>query len=135
MTGPAHPDVSVLVVDDHSAIAAAIASSLRAAGFGEVQVAGEFDVLGLTAMVRPGTVVLLDHQLGEGVRAVSLIGPLVDAGAVVLLFTGLASVVERSDALVAGALGVLDKAMPFDDLVAAVLAAVPEPDAGLRGAP
>ena len=118
------PPPRILLVEDHGVVAHAIAATLRSSGFPEVDVADIDDlspeaVLATADRFRPHLAVV-DLSLGEGRSGVPLIGPLVERGAKVVILTATTTRAAHAEALQAGALGVLDKAMPFDQLVAKI---------------
>lgn len=117
------PGVTVLLVDDHRAITEAVASALRSEGF-EASVAPSVDaasVLEAAEQLRPG-VALVDLFLGEGVDGADLVEPLRERGAAVVVLSGLAADDRRGVCLRRGAAAVLDKSLPFDELVAVIRA-------------
>jgi two-component system nitrate/nitrite response regulator NarL len=116
---------SVLVVDDHGAIAQAVAASLRVEGFDPVTVAPSTaapDVLALVAELRP-EVALLDLHLGNA-SGEDLVGPLIALGTPVVVLTGVEAEHRLGGCLRAGATAVLSKSVAFDELVKTVHAVV-----------
>jgi two-component system, NarL family, nitrate/nitrite response regulator NarL len=65
-------------------------------------------------------VVLLDLDLGPLGSGLDLVGPLVEAGAVVVMLTGVTDRAQLAACVEAGAAGLLAKTIPFDDLIEAV---------------
>lgn len=115
---------SVLLVDDHAVIAAPLMMALQASGFGPVVAAdvddlSEAAILGLAAEVGPD-IVLLDLHLAKDRLSLAMIGPLVESGAKVILFTASDDPRLLAAGLRAGAEAVIDKAMPFHQLVSAL---------------
>jgi DNA-binding NarL/FixJ family response regulator len=114
----------VLIVDDHAVVAQALAGALALHGLPEVRVAGphelaEGPLLAVAEAWRP-TVVLLDLYLGGATTAVPLVAPLRSTGAAVVVLTASENRSVWAEALEAGAAGVLNKSIAFDELVAAV---------------
>jgi DNA-binding NarL/FixJ family response regulator len=113
----------LLIVEDHGLLAHTLSLALAAEGL-RVKVADLASSQGLIAAVEadPPELVLLDLDLGDLGDGADLVAPLTAAGARVLVVTGqrdrarLALCVER------GAIGLIDKASPFDELLDAVLA-------------
>lgn len=114
-------DGGVLIVDDHRLLAQAVAAALGDRGIPADVAEGPLHPDALAA-VAPGTVVVLDLVLGAWGDGGALVAPLCAQGARVVVVTGSADVVAMADALRDGALAVLDKAQPFEDLVDAVVA-------------
>lgn len=111
----------VLIVDDHQALAEALADTLRSHGFSPVEVATAYDhdsVVGAARRLAPATV-LLDLYLGEA-NSLPMIEPLVSAGATVLLFTAAVDPRVLGRAVAFGAAGVVNKAVSLEELVATV---------------
>ena len=122
--GAPAPLASVLLVDDHAVIASPMLMALQANGFGPVVAAdvedlSEASVTALAASVRPD-IVLLDLHLGEDRLGLPMIAPLVDLGAKVILFTASDDPRMLATGLRSGAEAVIDKAMPFHRLIAAL---------------
>ena len=118
-------ETSILLVDDHAVIAAPLAMALAASGFDRVAAADPED-LGVDSVVAQARaveadIVLLDLHLDAGRVSVPMIEPLVAGGAKVVLFTAGSDPLLIAAGLKAGAEAVIDKAMPFHKLVAALV--------------
>jgi DNA-binding NarL/FixJ family response regulator len=116
---------SVLVVEDHDLLAQTLQVALAAEGL-EVEVAplGTDEALVAVAHDRRPDVVLLDLDLGhEHAGGEALVPRLVELGCAVVVVTGSSDDLRLGTTLELGAAGVLAKSRPFDDLLAAVLAA------------
>ena len=111
----------IVIVEDHGLIASTVATALRGEGI-EVRVVrpqpGQ-DVVGSVLQAEP-QLVLLDLDLGAAGDATPLVRPLVEAPATVLIVTGVRDPVRRARCIAEGAAGVVDKALGFDDLLAAI---------------
>ena len=121
------PPPVVMLIDDHTVLSEAMARALEPYGIDDVHVApadrlGAEDVLELAGTIRPD-VVLLDLFLGSAGLGTPLIKPLRALGAQVLVLSATSDLVRIGECLEAGALSVLDKSMPFSELVDAVRAA------------
>lgn len=119
------PKASILLVDDHAVLAAPLAMALGASGFERVAAADPEDlsaeaVLAQAESVR-ADIVLLDLHLGTGRVGLPMVEPLIRTGAKVVLFTASNDPHMIAAALKAGAEAVIDKAMPFHKLVAALV--------------
>lgn len=116
---------SILLVDDHAVIAAPLAMALGASGFGRVEAADpdELDVDAVVAQARAmaADIVLLDLHLGGQRVGLPMVEPLIATGAKVVLFTASTDPALIAAALKAGAEAVIDKAMPFHRLAAALV--------------
>ena len=116
---------SILLVDDHAVIAAPLAMALNASGFERVAAADpeELTVEAVLAQARTmeADIVLLDLHLGNDRFGLPMVEPLIDMGAKVVLFTASRDPRLIATALKAGAEAVVDKAMPFNRLVAALV--------------
>lgn len=112
--------VPILLVDDHGVIAEPLKLALGAYGFDRVSSIAEDlypdRVLAAAREVDAG-IILLDLHLGDDQLGVPLIGPLIDMGAKVVLFTASRDPRLIAAGLRAGAEAVIDKAMAFDRLV------------------
>ncbi len=120
------PAPRVLVVEDHRTVAQSLVLVLRGAGLDADAVAGPpfDDVVQQAASYEPD-VVLLDLDLGPGgTQGTSLVGPLGRQGAAVVMLSGVRDRRQLAECVEAGAVGVLDKAEPVENVVAAVRAAV-----------
>lgn len=117
-----------LVVDDHRVFAEALAANLSARGF-ECRVArldGSESVPAQAAALRPA-VILLDLDLGSS-DGMDLIGALRATRASVVVVTADASEARMAEAVYLGAAGWVEKAEPFERLLAAAeLAAAGQP--------
>ena len=116
--------VPVLLVDDHGIIAEPLKLALGAYGFDRVSsIAEELRLDRVLAAAREvdAGIVLLDLHLGNDQLGVPMIGPLIDMGAKVVLFTASREPRLIAAGLRAGAEAVIDKAMAFDRLVSALV--------------
>ncbi|WP_380169381.1 response regulator [Jannaschia sp. R86511] len=111
--------VPVVVVEDHTLLAQSLALVLRHSGRPVTLLDGTGDVVALASQVPPGTV-LLDLDLGGDRRGDDLVAPLRAAGHTVVVVTGATDEARLGGCLLAGAVAVLDKAVPLDVLVDAV---------------
>jgi two-component system nitrate/nitrite response regulator NarL len=114
----------VLIVDDHTVLSQALADALSLHGITDVKVAaphqlGPDALLALVDSVQPD-VVLLDLYLGDGNVSLPLIPRLEAAGPAVVVLTASEDRAVWAQALNAGAVGVLAKSVPFNDVVDAV---------------
>jgi two-component system, NarL family, nitrate/nitrite response regulator NarL len=107
----------VAIVDDHELLAESLMFALGGLGIDAVTVSPAVpeDALARLAEIRP-RLVLLDLNLGDA-SALSLLGPVRELGANVLIVTGESSRVAWAECLEAGATGVISKATPFDELL------------------
>lgn len=116
---------SILLVDDHAVIAAPLAMALEASGFRRVAAADpenlEVDDVIRRARAMEADIVLLDLHLGGDRVGLPMVQPLIAGGAKVVLFTASQEPHLIASALRAGAEAVVDKAMPFHSLVAALV--------------
>jgi two-component system nitrate/nitrite response regulator NarL len=111
----------LVLIDDHVAIAQALASALRSHGFEPVEAlapeAHDVEgVLAAVARVRPA-VALVDLNLGASRSGLSLIGPLVGAGVRVVALTARDDDLAMAEAVEAGAVGFLSKSEAFESIV------------------
>jgi two-component system, NarL family, nitrate/nitrite response regulator NarL len=123
-TAAAEPVASVFLVDDHAAIAVPLMMALESSGFGPVVTAdvddlSEESVLAIAGSLRPD-IVLLDINLGGDRVSLPMVPSLVELGAKVVLFTALNDPRLLAKGLRLGAEAVIDKALPFHKLVAAL---------------
>lgn len=116
--------VTVAAVDDHVPVRRGLAAMLHDTD--SVRVAGTADsvpaLLAVTGGLAGVDVVLLDLHLADGSRPADNVAALARAGAAVLVYSSLTDPTLLREALVAGALGVVDKGQDTDVLVSAVLA-------------
>jgi two-component system, NarL family, nitrate/nitrite response regulator NarL len=111
----------IALVEDHGLIAQTMAATLRARGAEVTIVDPALLHDGATTILdRSPEIVLLDLDLGEHGDGEVLIGPLAQAGATVVVVTGVTDPVRHARCLRAGAAGVLSKATSFDALLAAI---------------
>jgi DNA-binding NarL/FixJ family response regulator len=110
---------TVLVADDHWALAAGLALLLDTAGLSAVAAADPHDVVAEAERLRPA-VVLLDLRLGDGTTSVGHIPALVGLGCRVLVLTGVTDPVELGRALEAGAAGIVPKTSDPDTVITSV---------------
>jgi DNA-binding NarL/FixJ family response regulator len=112
----------LLIVEDHQLLAGTLALALRQQGL-EVQVAAGPSpeaVVELAGRLVP-VLVLLDLDLGPPLGdGLDLVRPLIEAGARVVVVTGLTDRARLGACLDAGATGVLSKAHGFEPLLSAV---------------
>lgn len=115
----------VLVVDDHYILAQALAMVLRQEQM-DVKVPMDISDAGVMAAAESfqPDVVLLDLHLGAGRTSLSLIGPLAERGARVLVLTASDQASEMAECLHAGAAAVLPKSEELGASVDAVRRAV-----------
>jgi DNA-binding NarL/FixJ family response regulator len=114
----------VLIVDDQHLLADALRVSLRLAGVEPVvvPVTERDDLLELVA-ADPPTLVLLDLDLGAAGDGADLVAPCVASGARVLVLSGTTDQDWIASALEQGACAAIDKNVPFDELVSAIMSA------------
>jgi len=110
-------------VDDHALVGGALTMALQARGFAArfVSPADLVATLGEPAPV--GGLVLLDLELGLDVDGADLVPRLRQSGWRVLLVTGSTKEMRAAAAIAAGAIGLVPKCSPFDDLVEAAVRA------------
>lgn len=114
-----------LIVDDHEMIAQGIAVALDAAGVQTEVTSGPTSEAVITLAERhQPDVVLLDLQIGGEIGSgLSLIEPLKQLGARVLVVTGVTDRAALGECIEAGAVGVASKSEGFDALVDKILRA------------
>lgn len=113
----------VAVVDDHRFLAQSLAIALQDAGYDAVLVDPRDDVVLRVGQWAP-RVVLLDLSLDGAARdGDELLPELVAAGHVVVVLTAETDRARWGRCLLAGAVGVVSKSGPLEDVVAAVRAA------------
>ena len=109
----------MLIVEDHELLAQSLALTLTSEGVpAEAVIPGSATEV-LDAADRTGAqLVLLDIDLGiEGITGLDLVEPLRERGATVLMLTGERDELLIAGALDAGAIGVVEKSRPFDELI------------------
>lgn len=112
---------AVLLVDDHVAIAQALASAFRHAGFTPVEHVPDdaLDPDGVLAAARRigADVALVDINLGRGRSGLPVISALVGAGVTVIALSAQEGEVLMAEAIEAGAAMFFNKAESFDVIV------------------
>jgi DNA-binding NarL/FixJ family response regulator len=122
MTTPTPDDtgrMNVLIVEDHELLAGTMAMALRQQGLTVRTAAGPTPaaVVELARELAP-VLVLLDLDLGTSMGSgLDLIRPLIDAGARVVMVTGVADRARLGACIEAGAVGVVSKAAEFSVLI------------------
>lgn len=118
---PVEPPAGVAIFEDHVLIAETLALSLRRRGVNADVVTGAA-IACVPANPSPfaDQLVLLDLDLGEADGS-DLIGPLTDAGARVVVLSGVDDPVRLGEALERGAEGVLRKSQPAELTIQTVL--------------
>ncbi len=112
----------LLIVEDQLLLATTLAMALRDCGL-EVETVAGLSVESVVARVGGllPVLVLLDLDLGPPLGSgLKLIGPLIKAGARVVMVTGIVDQVRLAECVEAGAIGIASKAAGFGDLVDAV---------------
>lgn len=109
---------NVVVVDDHSLVAGAIATALRGRGITARAVEPARFLGGAVPQAPARGLVLLDPDLGAGLDGAAMVPRLCRAGWRVLLVTGSTDETRVAVAMAAGALGRVRKSAPFEELVA-----------------
>jgi DNA-binding NarL/FixJ family response regulator len=116
------PPFRLLIVEDHQLVAGTLALALRDHGLEVETTAGPFreQVIDVAARFSPD-LVLLDLELGEGLGSgVDLVPPLTETGAAVVIMTGVTERARLAACVEAGAVGIINKADGFEELVEAV---------------
>ena len=134
MTVTCSTTANVLVVEDHRMVADNLALALRAHGHVPV-VATTFDhdaVLEARA-AHDATVVVLDLQLGPDASGRPLVAPLTEAGALVIVVSGVTDSEELAACASLGAVAVVGKSEPFERLVDVVTTVIDGRDGFRRG--
>jgi DNA-binding NarL/FixJ family response regulator len=117
--------VDVMVVEDHELLAQSLALALRGRGL-DVLIAPSLKADHVAELVRDRgpRLVLLDLDLGVHGSSIPLIGRCLDAGARVLMLTAVTDRARLATCIEAGAVGVVAKAQPLEELVRAITAVV-----------
>jgi DNA-binding NarL/FixJ family response regulator len=127
VSASAGSELDIVVVEDHELLAQSLTYALRARG---LQVATCVDLTPEAVVelvqARGPRLVLLDLDLGEHGASVPLIGRCVDAGARVVMLTAVTDRARLARCIEAGAVGVVGKAQPLEDLVGAITAVMDE---------
>jgi DNA-binding NarL/FixJ family response regulator len=111
----------LLIVEDHAVLAQTLTVALRAEGY-EIHMPDDLTLDGVVTFAESteADVVLLDLDLGADASGVSMIAPLHDLGAEVVVVTGTSDAATLGECLEAGASGVFRKSQPFEQLVDAI---------------
>lgn len=126
VAGRGATQMRVLLVEDHELLAGTLAMALRHQGLDVHAAAGPSPaaVVDLARSLAP-VLVLLDLDLGSTLgNGLDLIRPLTEAGARVVMVTGVADRARLGACLEAGAVGVVSKATEFSVLIDTVHRAV-----------
>jgi DNA-binding NarL/FixJ family response regulator len=116
----------VLVVEDHQLLAQSVVLALKAEGFA-VDLADGLDAAGImdAAEASRPDVVLLDLDIGGDLgTSLSIIAPLKATGARVVMVTGVTDRARLAACVEAGAIGLISKAEPFEQLIEGIKEAV-----------
>ena len=113
----------VMIVDDHRMIADNLAFALRATGHDPL-VASAYDRESVLATREShnAAVVVLDLQLGPDASGRPLVAPLTEAGAKVIVVSGVTDPEELAACAESGAVAIIGKGEPFERLVDVVTA-------------
>lgn len=117
----------IVIVDDHTLIAEALALALRGSGFPSVAVVpprGDDAALLEQICERQPALVLLDIHLDDDRVGIPLIGPLLERGLSVIVLTASRDPVPLAACIRAGAQGLVDKAQPFAELASMIQSAI-----------
>lgn len=113
------PVLRVALVEDHEIVAVGFAELLR--DYPDIRVVAVTPtVRGLDLVQTPVDLVVLDLRLGDGSSATDNIRELLDAGADVLILTAAEDPHAIRAAAKAGALGIVRKSQPLEELVEAI---------------
>lgn len=114
----------VAIVDDHRLLADVLALALQDRGIRVTlpDLGRPDELAGVVLEARPD-LVLLDLDLGDAGDGSTLVRPLVEGGLRVLMVTAALDVEQVANALVHGAMGMVRKNGPFQDLVRSVVEA------------
>lgn len=112
----------VIMIEDHELLAQSLQATLKAEDVDVVRVWSDDreDLVQQATAHAPG-LLLLDFDLGEPLGvAFGLIGPLADAGLEVVMLTGERNTLMLAQCLEEGAIGVINKSVSFDELLAQI---------------
>jgi DNA-binding NarL/FixJ family response regulator len=109
----------IVIVDDHALLAQSLTFALRARGFeADAVLLGPPETLVEQIRESAPDLVMLDMQLGEPAGSgVDLVAPFTEAGARVLVVSGIGDPLVVAAAVAEGAVGHVSKSQPFDELV------------------
>ncbi len=108
---------TVLIVDDHELLSAALVIALGTQGLSARHLTPQELLTQLDQPAPSGGLVLLDLDLGDDIDGAHLVSPLRRAGWRVLVITGSRDEPHIAAAITAGAVGWVPKTAPFDDLL------------------
>lgn len=114
----------VLIVEDHRLVAEGLALGLGAEGFDVRTSPGDFGIARVDLNEFEPDIVLLDLGLGQHGTGLDLLPELVAPGRHVIVLTGETNPAVLGTSFDRGATAVLDKAIPFPDLVEELRAVV-----------
>jgi DNA-binding NarL/FixJ family response regulator len=108
----------VAIVEDHDLLAQSLAYALGNLGI-EVTTVTDRSVDGVLAALadRPHDLVLLDYDLGDDGVGVDLIRPIAQLGLRVVMLTGETDTIKLAQCVEAGAIGIISKKEPFEQLM------------------
>jgi len=114
----------VALIDDHESVRLGLAAACLRAGLAEVVFSGssvgEYLDWRVFSKSPPADVVVLDLTLGDGTTVTENVHNLVHDGSSVIIHSVADRPAAVREALAAGAAGVVSKASPIDDVIAAV---------------
>jgi DNA-binding NarL/FixJ family response regulator len=115
----------VVIVEDHGLIAQTVAAALEAhdVHVHVIDAPSTTDLVGAVIAHDP-TLALLDLDLGHGRDSLELIPRLVEVDVPVVMVTGVSDPVRLAQCVRAGAVGILDKSVSFEELLASVQEAI-----------
>lgn len=114
---------TVALIDDHESVRLGLSAALERAGFDVVFAgAGVLEYLSARrgSRIPPADVVVLDLTLGDGTTVTENVTRLVTDGSSVVIHSVADRPAAVREALAAGAAGVISKASPLDEVIAAV---------------
>ena len=114
----------IVIIEDHRLLAETVGLALQVEGHA-IAIADLTDESSLFASAAPdaNTLVMLDLDLGALGDSTSFIPRFLDAGAAVLMVTGMHDRVRLAETIEAGAMGYVAKDAPFDTLLATIIRA------------
>ena len=114
----------ITIVEDHGLMASTVSAALVTQGWevATVQPSDDHDVADVVHAVADASpdLVVLDLDLGDWGDAIPLVAPLRERDILVLIVTGVQDPNLHAACLSHGAAGIVDKGLPFEDLVTAI---------------